>query len=171
MVTPPDQPFDLHIPPGTRATFTQVLAEIPPDKRTSWRYHRVSAGDTLEALAKTYHVSAADIAFVNQIDPDADLSGEDALIIPVLPKTSASLRSSARYRVQPEDTLVTLADRFNVTVDQLRRWNHLRSSSLRPGQTLFVAEPAHVSASARGRHRGGGKHSTQKKKRRSGHGL
>jgi len=60
-------------------------------------------------------------------------------------------RSSARYRVESEDTLVTLADRFNVTTEQLRRWNHLRSSAIRPGQTLFVAEPAHVSASARGK--------------------
>jgi membrane-bound lytic murein transglycosylase D len=60
-------------------------------------------------------------------------------------------RSSARYRVESEDTLVTLADRFDVTTEQLRRWNHLRSSVIRPGQTLFVAEPAHVSASARGK--------------------
>jgi membrane-bound lytic murein transglycosylase D len=67
-------------------------------------------------------------------------------------------RSSARYRVEREDTLVTLADRFNVTTEQLRRWNHLRSSTLRPGQTLFVAEPAHVSASARGKHGRRGKH-------------
>ena len=43
-------------------------------------------------------------------------------------------RSSARYRVGSEDTLVTLADRFNVTTEQLRRWNHLRSSTLRNGQ-------------------------------------
>jgi membrane-bound lytic murein transglycosylase D len=67
-------------------------------------------------------------------------------------------RSSARYRVEREDTLVTLADRFNVTTEQLRRWNHLRSSTIRPGQTLFVAEPAHVSASARGKRCRRGKH-------------
>ncbi|MGB9415132.1 MAG: LysM peptidoglycan-binding domain-containing protein, partial [Acidobacteriaceae bacterium] len=54
---------------------------------------------------------------------------------------------------------VTLADRFNVTTEQLRRWNHLRSSSIRPGQTLFVAEPAHVSASARGKRGRRGKRS------------
>ena len=104
------------------------------------------------ALAKTYHVSAADIAFVNQIEPTADISGEDALIIPTVPPHASGMqRSSARYRVESEDTLVTLADRFNVTTEQLRRWNHLRSSAIRPGQTLFVAEPAHVSASARGK--------------------
>jgi membrane-bound lytic murein transglycosylase D len=155
MITPPDEAFDLHLPPGTKDTFMQTIAEIPPDKRTAWRYHRVQPDDTLESLAKTYHVSAADIAFVNQIQPDADVSGEDALIIPAVPAAASGMkRSSARYRVEREDTLVTLADRFNVTTEQLRRWNHLRSSTLRPGQTLFVAEPAHVSASARGKRRG-----------------
>jgi membrane-bound lytic murein transglycosylase D len=156
MMTPPDEPYDLHLPEGTKSTFLEAIAEIPPDKRTSWRYHRVQPGDTLESLAKTYHVSASEIAFVNQLELSADISDEDALIIPVVPAAASGMqRSSARYRVQREDTLVTLADRFNVTTEQLRRWNHLRSSTIRPGQTLFVAEPAHVSASARGKHRRG----------------
>jgi membrane-bound lytic murein transglycosylase D len=130
----------------------ETIQEIPADKRTAWRYHRVQPDDTLLSLARTYHVSTADIAFVNQLEPTADISGEDALIIPALPAAASSgARSSARYKVEREDTLVTLADRFNVTTEQLRRWNHLRSSAIRPGQTLFVAEPAHVSASARGK--------------------
>jgi membrane-bound lytic murein transglycosylase D len=174
MMTPPDEPYDLHLPTGSKSTFMEAIAEIPPDKRTAWRYHRVQPDDTLAALAKTYHVSAADIAFVNQIEPTADISGEDALIIPTVPPAASGMqRSSARYRVEREDTLVTLADRFNVTTEQLRRWNHLHSSALRPGQTLFVAEPAHVSASARGKRgrgsRGGRAHATAKSTSKSAH--
>ncbi len=151
--TPPDEPYDLHLPVGAKAIFLDTIQEIPPDKRMAWRYHRVQPEDTLETLARTYRVSATDIAFVNQLDAKADLTGEDALIIPALPPAAtSSARSSARYKVKREDTLVTLADRFNVTTEQLRRWNHLRSNALQQGQTLFVAEPAHVSASARGKH-------------------
>jgi membrane-bound lytic murein transglycosylase D len=172
MITPPDEPYDLHLPTGSKSAFMEAIAEIPPDKRTAWRYHRVQPDDTLPALAKTYRVSAADIAFVNQIEPTADISGEDALIIPTVPPAASGMqRSSARYRVEREDTLVTLADRFNVTTEQLRRWNHLRSSAIRPGQTLFVAEPAHVSASARGkRGRGHGRaHAMAKSTSQSAH--
>jgi membrane-bound lytic murein transglycosylase D len=174
MMTPPDAPYDLHLPTGSKSTFMEAIAEIPPDKRTAWRYHRVQPDDTLAALARTYHVSAAEIAFVNQIEPTAGISGEDALIIPTVPPAASGMqRSSARYRVEHEDTLVTLADRFNVTTEQLRRWNHLHSSAIRPGQTLFVAEPAHVSASARGKHgrgsRGGRAHATAKSTSKSTH--
>jgi membrane-bound lytic murein transglycosylase D len=174
MMTPPDEPYDLHLPNGSKSDFMEAIAEIPPDKRTAWRYHRVQPDDTLAALAKTYHVSASDIAFVNQLEPTADISGEDALIIPTVPPAASGMqRSNARYRVEHEDTLVTLADRFNVTTEQLRRWNHLHSSAIRPGQTLFVAEPAHVSASARGK-RGRGRshgkaHGTAKSASQSGH--
>ena len=170
MMTPPDEPYDLHLPQGSKADFMEAIAEIPPDKRTAWRYHRVQPDDTLQSLAKTYHVSATDIAFVNQLGPDPDISGEDALIIPAA-AVSGTQRSSPRYRVEREDTLVTLADRFNVTTEQLRRWNHLRSSTIRPGQTLFVAEPAHVSASARGKRgkrRGRAAHTTSKSASKSG---
>ena len=57
MSTPPDESFDLHLPTGSKSTFMEAIAEIPPDKRTAWRYHRVQPDDTLQALAKTYHVS------------------------------------------------------------------------------------------------------------------
>lgn len=175
MMTPPDEPYDLHLPEGTKATFMEAIAEIPPDKRTSWRYHRVQPDDTLDSLARAYHVSASEIAFVNQLAPAADISDEDALIIPTVPPAASGMqRSSARYRVEREDTLVTLADRFNVTTEQLRRWNHLRSSTIKPGQTLFVAEPAHVSASARGKHgrrrgRSSAKSSTHNKAKKQTH--
>jgi membrane-bound lytic murein transglycosylase D len=44
---------------------------------------------------------------------------------------------------------VTVADRFNITVQQLRRWNHLSAAHLEPGRRLYVAEPARVTRSSR----------------------
>jgi membrane-bound lytic murein transglycosylase D len=160
MTTPPDDSYNLHLPPGTKDLYTGAIAEIPENKRTTWRYHRVLPGETIEAVARTYHVTPADLAFVNQLEPSANLEGEDALIIPVA-APAASAGRNTRYRVEREDTLVTVADRFDVTTAQLRRWNHLRSSTIRSGQTLYVAEPAHISGRTSGRTRGrGAKHSS-----------
>jgi membrane-bound lytic murein transglycosylase D len=145
MTTPPGDSFDLHLPAGTRDLFEKRIAEIPEDKRRYWRYHKVVPGDTVEELARTYHVSTSEIAFVNQLSSSSDISGEDALIIPVAPVATAA--RSARYHTRRGDTLVTVADRFGVTVDQLRRWNHLSGSQLPAGRVLYVSEPAHVSSS------------------------
>jgi membrane-bound lytic murein transglycosylase D len=152
--TPPDTAYPLHLPAGTKDLFTRTIAGIPEDKRASWRYHKLQPGDTLDAIARTYHVTAAEIAFVNQIQPDADLASAntqiDALVIPVAP-VAASAHNNTRYRVQRGDTLVTVADRFDVTPEQLRRWNHLRAGSVVAGKYLFVAEPAHIAVRAKGR--------------------
>jgi membrane-bound lytic murein transglycosylase D len=145
MSTPPDTPFDLHIPAGTRELFEKRIAEIPEDKRRSWRYHKVAAGESLDEIAKNFHVTAADISFVNQLPAGDTLVHTEALIIPVVPAASASSSSrSTTYVVRHGDTLVLIADRFGVSVDQLRRWNHLKAASVPTGKRLHVAEPAHV---------------------------
>jgi membrane-bound lytic murein transglycosylase D len=147
--TPPDESFDLHLPAGTASTFNRDIAEIPVEKRRYWRFHSVQSGDTLESIAHTWHVSLSELAFVNQLDKDSDLSGVDALVIPLAPASAPSSLRSAVYHPRRGDTLVTIADRFGVTVAQLRRWNHLRGGTITPGTSLYVAEPARISAAGR----------------------
>jgi len=152
MATPPDDSFVLHLPPGTKDLYTKRIAEIPSDRRRSWRFHKIAAGETLEDIARSYHVSAAEIAFVNQLTNTTDLAGTESLIIPVAAVSSSSAARSTRYVTRKGDTLVTVADRFNVSVDQLRSWNHLRGTVIAPGHSLYVSEPARI-ATPRGHHR------------------
>ncbi|MFP5236146.1 MAG: transglycosylase SLT domain-containing protein [Acidobacteriota bacterium] len=140
MTTPPDSPFDLHLPAGTGAIYQQQIADIPESHRTAWRYHRLSSGDTLASVAHEFHVSAAELAAANQIDEGDSLSGVKALVIPVAAAPSRSLFYVARRG----DTLVSIADRFGVSLQQLRRWNHLTGTRVAPGRRLHVTEPAAV---------------------------
>jgi membrane-bound lytic murein transglycosylase D len=151
MSTPPDEPFDLHLPAGTKDLFQKRIAEVPEDKRRYWRFHVLTSSETLEDVARQYHVSASEIAFVNQLNSTSDISGVDSLVIPVAPAAVPSSARTSTYRTQRGDTLVTVADRFGVTVEQLRRWNHITTASLVSGRRLYVAEPAHVSSSSRPR--------------------
>ncbi len=53
-------------------------------------------------------------------------------------------RDGERVRVEPGDTLYSLARRYGVTVDMIARANNLSSYSVRPGQTIYIprADPA-----------------------------
>lgn len=152
MSTPPDESFDLHLPAGTGDVFTKDIAEIPIEKRRYWRFHTVQDGDTLAGLARTWHVSESELAFVNQLKPGSDLSGIDSLVIPTAPVTEGVLRSTL-YKPRRGDTLVTIADRFGVTVQQLRRWNNLRGAAIPLGRSLYVSEPARISGLRYGKKR------------------
>jgi membrane-bound lytic murein transglycosylase D len=148
MSTPADVPFELRLPAGSKDLYQKRIAEIPVDKRNQWRFHKVVTGETLQTVARDYHVTPAEIVFVNQLDAGDDLSSTDSLIIPV-PPTSSSKSRLTLYKVEHGDTLVTVADRFNITVQQLRRWNHLSAAHLEPGRRLYVAEPARVTRTSR----------------------
>jgi membrane-bound lytic murein transglycosylase D len=147
MSTPTDAAFELRLPAGSKDLYQKRIAEIPVDKRNQWRFHKVAPGESLQTIARDYHVSPSEIVFVNQLETGDDLSSTDALVIPVPPAPSSKSLRLTLYRVEHGDTLVTVADRFNVTVQQLRRWNHLSANRLEPGRRLYVAEPARISGS------------------------
>ena len=154
MDTPPDTEFDLHLPAGTVAIFQEKIAAIPVSKRNSWRYHKVTPDDTLASIAHTYSVSVSALADSNQLDTTSKLEGVEALVVPV-PAAAAPSSHTVYYTTRRGDTLVSVADRFGISLSQLRRWNKLASSGIRieAGRRLHVAEPTLVrAATSRSRH-------------------
>ena len=157
MVTPPDTEFDLHLPAGTAALFEEKIAAIPESRRNSWRYHKVKPDDTLAAVAHTYSVSVSALAAANKLDDTARLDGVEALVVPVAPAAAPSAHT-VFYTTRRGDTLVSVADRFGISLTQLRRWNKLPSTGIKidTGRRLHVAEPALVRAGSSRSRRGKG---------------
>ena len=154
MDTPPETEFDLHLPAGTAALFQEKIAAIPVSKRNSWRYHKVTPDDTLASVAHTYSVSVSALADANQLDTTSKLEDVEALIVPV-PAAAAPSSHTVYYTTRRGDTLVSVADRFGISLSQLRRWNKLSASGIRieAGRRLHVAEPTLVrTATSRSRH-------------------
>ena len=141
--TPRDSAYDLHIPSGMHEVFAQRLKDIPEDKRSSWRFHIVKPGETLESIATSMRAKATEIAIINEVTATEPLEVEDELVVPVA-APSSSFAGQQRYKLRGGDTLVTVADRFGVTVEQLRAWNGSATRRLSPGHTLLVAEPVRL---------------------------
>ncbi len=142
MTTPPDGSFDLHLPAGTADLFKQRIALVPIQHRAAWRYHRLVDGETLASLSRDYHVSIAALVAANQIksaEPSRGIAGPEAILLPLTP-AAATLTRTQFYTARHGDTLVTIADRFNVSLDQLRRWNHLTGNKVAVGQKLRVTD-------------------------------
>ena len=150
--TPPDTSFDLHLPAGSATLFEQRVAAIPESKRDSWRYHRVAPDDTLASVARSFRVSVSELAAANQMGENGSLSGVETLVVPVIPVTTPS--RGLLYTTRRGDTLVSIADRFGVSLSQLRRWNDLSGTRVAPGRRLHVAEPAHIIRTSTRKHRG-----------------
>ena len=98
-------------------------------------------------------MNASDILAANDRQDDPAIEEGDNLVIPVAGSGSAGLHP-LQYTPHRGDTLVTVADRFNVTTEDLRQWNHLRSAVLPVGRKMYVAEPVRLAPAGRGRRSG-----------------
>ncbi len=169
--TPRDLSYDLHIPPGTEAVYTERLKDIPEDRRATWRFHIVKSGETLDSISASLHAKPAEVAEYNEVTSAKPLEVDDELVVPVAGAAS-SVATQQRYTLRRGDTLVEVADRFGVTVEQLRDWNAFASDHVTPGRAIYVAEPVRLAPgthTSRGRHgRGGGSGGSSRAARRGG---
>jgi membrane-bound lytic murein transglycosylase D len=152
MTTPKGEPFTLRLPAGTSQKYQTTIAAIPQDMRTLWRYYRVEPGDSLASIARKYHATPAAITQANNLPPDYVEVGSK-LIIPVSAgrsegEATAYSKHPSHYKVRKGDTLASVADDFDVPVEKLRKWNHLRGSALTPGHSLVIYKPVAGDATA-----------------------
>ena len=74
--------FQVHVPKGSADTAQAALETVPAESRQAWRLHHVETGDTLETIARAYHLTADRIASVNHsVD---SLETGDVLLIPAV---------------------------------------------------------------------------------------
>lgn len=71
--------YNLRVPKGEADATLAALESVPAANRNAWRLHHVAAGETLDAIAREYHVSAGRIVAVNNGSDSLD-AGETLLI-------------------------------------------------------------------------------------------
>lgn len=133
-VTPNDSQFELKIPAGLAQKFSENVQHVPVDKWTAWRLHAVEPGESLGDVARRYRVTPASIQNANHLEPHAALPAGFLLNVPT-PPPAVRLVS---YRVKRGDTLEGIADRFDVTVAQLKRWNGIHGATVARGARLRI---------------------------------
>jgi LysM repeat protein len=119
----------------------KTLVRIPdPDIIT----HVVRQGESLRAIAKMYKVKTDDIRELNALK-NTRIAAGDSLKIRLLKKRAAPSmggdQSKVNYvlhKVNKEETLSELAEKYHVTVAQLKSLNGLKTSRIKSGQTLKI---------------------------------
>ncbi len=113
-------------------------------KGTSKISHRVQNGDSFWSLSKQHKVPVRSIAKWNGMAPKDPLMPGQKLIIWSKTengwgKQNREIIRKVRYRVRNGDSLHRIANKFNVNVKDIQRWNQIKNRKyLQPGDELIL---------------------------------
>ena len=163
--------YTIRVPEGTAEKVRTGLETAAPSQLNALQFHTVKRGETIATIARKLKVNRSDLAEANYLRVTARLNVGQRLVIPRMPSAALLARASAAssesqktaesivadvladttpvddgpesrvYRVRAGDTLYAIARRNGVTVNQLKSWNNLRSTTLKVGTRLLVQSP------------------------------
>jgi LysM repeat protein len=126
------------------------------------KQHTVAAKESFYSIGRLYNVHPRDLATFNNIDFDKGLSIGQVIKIPPaskaapmpdvpaqtntplpvtkeLPKKKTANATSAVYHtVAPKEGLYGISKKYNVTIDEIKKWNNLNSDALTIGMNIIV---------------------------------
>ena len=102
-------------------------------------FYTVKKGDTLYSIAKKYNTSVSEILKLNYMT-DPSLTIGQVLRIPEMytKEEDMYLPQYISYIVQKNDTLYSIAKKFNLDIEALKKDNSLTSTNILPGQILKI---------------------------------
>jgi membrane-bound lytic murein transglycosylase D len=109
-------------------------------------YYTVEEGDNLSTIADAYDVTVADLKDWNDLDDDVILVGQKLAVAE--PKTTkekttkekTSNKKAKTHKVKEGENLTGIAEKYDVTVEDLKEWNNIKKDVIIPGQELIVSK-------------------------------
>ena len=146
--------FRLTIGDVIRVPYFAKVDSKPIDKKEpvlqdGEQIHVVKSKETMFSISKTYSVSIDDIRKWNGLDGNALSIGQKLIIKSdsgttsetISEPSSKPIRGGKRHIVGTGETLFSISRKYDVTVDDIRKWNELIGNDISIGQELFVTKP------------------------------
>ncbi len=108
---------------------------IPGESTTDTNTYTIKKGDSLYSIANKYGTTVTELKNLNNLTTNTLSIGQ----ILLLPGTSEETTLNT-YTVKSGDTLYSIANKYGLTVNELKELNNLSTNTLSIGQTLKVRE-------------------------------
>lgn len=116
--------------------------------QTQTSSYTVKSGDSLWKIANAYNMTVQQIRSINKLTSDMPRVGQVLKLTktsssgssssPSAPNQSGNTGKTTTYTVKSGDSLWVIAQKFNVTAQQIREKNNLKTDVLQIGQKLTI---------------------------------
>jgi len=105
--------------------------------------HRVRSGETISSIASKYGVTISQIREWNNLKSNHLVRGRKLVINPdedrkLTSSGSHSNGNTVKYKVRRGDSIGKIADKFGVTISQVKKWNQISSNKIAYGKVLII---------------------------------
>ena len=121
-----------------KSTTTASKTQLPITTST----YKVEKGDTLYSISRRSGVSVDNIKKYNSLKSNILEVGD---VLKLKPSSTTSSITSKVYQVQSKDTLYSISKRSGVSVNNIKKYNNLKSNNIVKGQDLYLV-PTHTVA-------------------------
>lgn len=102
------------------------------EPNTSEQY-TVQRGDTLYSISQKFNIPVNKLKELNNLNTNTILPGQILII-----KETVTPPQPTTYKVQKGDTLYSISQKFNTTVDEIKRLNNITSNNIYINQELYI---------------------------------
>ena len=137
--------------PIDKAELFAAKLDLTDQPLVSWQAYRMRNGETLQQVAAKFGMPVESLRAVNGLGTRAKVPAGHTLLVPSTRPSSEAEVGLAQavfttvpqgrtfyYRVSRGDTLAQIATRYDVSVQDIRRWNGLAQDAVAPGQSLRI---------------------------------
>lgn len=124
----------------TETTKPEVkTVSVNRNKNTSLATYTVTEGDNLSAIAKEFGVSVSELMEWNNLETDKIMSGQKLKVKENKNSKTSNTKTSGvkkTYKVKKGETLASIANVNDISIQDLIKWNNLKNDKIIVGQVL-----------------------------------
>ena len=132
-----------HSAPAIDVSAIENNSLVNESSNSSDRTHIVKKGEGIQTIAKRYGTTVKQIMAANSLKTSKVKVGQSLVIASDDKKTTRviaknQISKKKTYLVKRGDTLHSIAEKFDVTLVEIKRWNKNISSNIQPGDKLTI---------------------------------
>nr|WP_105166916.1 LysM peptidoglycan-binding domain-containing protein [Pseudoalteromonas sp. T1lg23B] len=124
-----DGPEHIVVPALQADQWQDYVAKLPAMPSKQWQHYSIKKGDSLSVIAQRHALTVSQLKTFNQLKSNNIKIG-DTLLLPILADQQVD------YTVRTGDSLWRIAKHFNISVNEIKKWNALSKDVLQVGDTL-----------------------------------
>jgi len=127
----------IRVPVKKQASPAVTVDNEPQSQDPPGTWHLVEPKETWYGIARQYKVTVKELISMNPL-VDTLKIGMKIRIPELSAKNQVITGNYAEHTVKPQETLYSLAKRYNTTIDEIKRLNPVLADGLKVGQVLMV---------------------------------